>query len=44
MTDHATLARSAGRRGRVVPALLAASLCCNVTALVVPFLEVDVFL
>ena len=44
MTDHATLARSAGRRGRVVPVLLAASLGCNVTALVVPFLEVDVFL
>ena len=33
-----------GPRGLVVPVLLAVSLCCNVTALIVPFLEIEIFL
>jgi paraquat-inducible protein A len=50
MTDNrpeaprSTLARELGLRGAAVPILLGASLACNLTALVVPFLEVDIFL
>ncbi len=42
--EFGTLHRSLGTRGLVVPILLAVSLCCNVTALIVPFLEIEVFL
>ena len=44
LTTVNTLHESVGTRGRVVGVLLAGSLCCNVAGLVVPFLEIDVFL
>ena len=44
LTTVSTLYKSVGTRGLAVPVLLAASLCCNVTALIVPFLEIEVFL
>jgi len=39
-----TLVRSFGWRGVPVPVLLATSLACNVTALLVPFMEIDIAL
>ncbi len=39
-----TMARRLGRRGAAIHALLATALGCNVAALLIPFLEVDVFL
>lgn len=44
LTTSPTLARQHGARGLAIAGLLAVSLGCNVTAMVVPFLEIEIFL